>query len=51
MRVNDGRAIPAFMSQGFAEDVTVFGEEARRAFVIDDLITVLPGSCRRLPSR
>src|SRR5882762_4693534 len=41
MRVNDGRAIPAFMSQALREeDVTVFGDgtQTRSVCYVDDLI-------------
>jgi dTDP-glucose 4,6-dehydratase len=41
MRVNDGRAIPAFMSQALAgEDLTVFGDgsQTRSVCYVDDLI-------------
>jgi dTDP-glucose 4,6-dehydratase len=41
MRVNDGRAIPAFMSQAIrGEDVTVFGDgsQTRSVCYVDDLI-------------
>ncbi len=41
MRVNDGRAIPAFMSQALrGEDVTVFGDgsQTRSVCYVDDLI-------------
>ena len=41
MRINDGRAIPAFMSQALrGEDITVFGEgnQTRSICYVDDLI-------------
>lgn len=41
MRINDGRAIPAFMSQALrGEDVTVFGDgsQTRSVCYVDDLI-------------
>jgi dTDP-glucose 4,6-dehydratase len=41
MRVNDGRAIPAFMSQALrGEDITVFGDgsQTRSVCFVDDLI-------------
>lgn len=41
MRINDGRAIPAFMSQAIrGEDVTVFGDgsQTRSVCYVDDLI-------------
>ncbi len=41
MRVNDGRAIPAFMSQAIkGEDITVFGDggQTRSVCYVDDLI-------------
>jgi len=41
MRVNDGRAIPAFMSQGIrGEDVTVFGDgmQTRSVCYVSDLV-------------
>lgn len=41
MRINDGRAIPAFMSQALrGEDITVFGEgsQTRSVCYVDDLI-------------
>ncbi len=41
MRVNDGRAIPAFLSQAiFDEDITVFGDgsQTRSVCYVDDLI-------------
>jgi dTDP-glucose 4,6-dehydratase len=50
MRINDGRAIPAFMSQALrGEDVTVFGDgsQTRSVCYVDDLID---GICRLLTS-
>jgi dTDP-glucose 4,6-dehydratase len=50
MRVNDGRAIPAFVSQALrGEDVTVFGDgsQTRSVCYVDDLID---GICRLLLS-
>jgi dTDP-glucose 4,6-dehydratase len=41
MRINDGRAIPAFMSQALrGEDITVFGDgsQTRSVCYVDDLI-------------
>ena len=41
MRLNDGRALPAFMSQGLrGEDVTVFGDgsQTRSFCYVDDLV-------------
>ena len=41
MRINDGRAIPAFMSQGIrGEDVTVFGNgmQTRSVCYVSDLV-------------
>ncbi len=41
MRINDGRAIPAFMSQAIrGEDITVFGDgsQTRSVCYVDDLI-------------
>lgn len=41
MRINDGRALPAFMSQSFrGEDITVFGDGSQtRSFTyVDDLV-------------
>ena len=41
MRINDGRAIPAFISQALrGEDVTVFGNglQTRSVCYVDDLI-------------
>ncbi len=50
MRLNDGRALPAFMSQGLCgEDLTVFGDgsQTRSFCYVDDLVE---GICRLLGS-
>ena len=52
MRVNDGRAVPAFMSQALRnEDVTIFGDGSQtRSFTyISDLVDgiIRPCRCRR----
>jgi dTDP-glucose 4,6-dehydratase len=50
MRLNDGRALPAFMSQALkGEDITVFGDgsQTRSFCYVDDLVE---GICRLLHS-